>query len=73
MQATTYAAIAHDHLPLPGNPRPGDLGNGELASLLVKAGVPGISQSNGRVENLKAYGDFLESIRKETADAAVRR
>jgi hypothetical protein len=70
MRSSQNTRTSYDHLPLPQGAKVVDLGNAQLASVLAARGVPGISHSNGREENLKAYAVHLDKIRKEAADKA---
>jgi hypothetical protein len=60
-----------DHLPLPGGAKIAETETNVLRGILLTAGVPGISASNGRYANLEAYQKHLDGIRKSAADAAV--
>jgi hypothetical protein len=66
-----YARTEFDGLTLPGGKKPQDYGSGQLASLLVNAGVEGASHEKGRSDNLAAYAKHLDGIRKVAADKAV--
>lgn len=52
----------HDHLPLPGGKTIANLSNGELANVLLAAGVPNVSHSAPRTQNLQEYSRFIGQI-----------
>jgi hypothetical protein len=61
-----------DTLRLPDGRSCGDVRRGgDLARLLQRLGVPGVSPQNGRSENLAAYSVHLQAIREEGARNAV--
>ena len=71
LMPTNIASTEFDHLPLPKDKKIIELNNSELASALIDAGVPGVEHEHGRSQNLKAYDDFLEKIRKDASEQAV--
>lgn len=60
-----------DGLPFPGAQKIQGLSAAEVTRLLLTAGVPGVSHSNGRDANLEAYEAHLDQIHKQAGEAAV--
>jgi len=58
-------------LKLPDGRRVADVKGGELARILIREGVPGVSHENGRMKNAQAYAEYLDEIAKEAAAKAV--
>jgi hypothetical protein len=65
-----HAPTLYDDLPFPRGLKINELSNVQIMGVL-SARVPGISSSNGRLANLKIYGDYLNALRNRAADAAV--
>jgi hypothetical protein len=61
----------HDSLPIPGGRFLGDVPSDELSRTLIRAGVPGVSASNGRGVNADAYAAFLSQISAEAGNRAI--
>ena len=60
-----------DHLPVPGKKTIAELSNGELANLLIAAGIPNVSHTAPRIDNLKAYEKHVGKIMSDAAWAAL--
>lgn len=65
----SIAKTEHDHLPLPGGKRFGEVR--DVAAVLEKMKVPGVSAANGRARNAQLYAAHLQAIRDHAAERAV--
>jgi hypothetical protein len=60
-----------DQLPLPGGKKIAALSNGALVNTLTAAGVPGVSHSAPRNQNLQAYSEYVGKIMADGAQRAL--
>jgi hypothetical protein len=67
----SWARTPHDGLPLPGGRLLGQVPNGELARVLLAAGVPGVDHSMGRGDLAEVYAKYLQKIHEAAGTAAV--
>lgn len=62
--------IPYGNLRLPDGRRVDDVKPGELATVLIAAGVPGVSHEHGKSVNAERYAEFSAALRKEAGDKA---
>lgn len=60
-----------DHLPLPGGRSVKGVSREELARVLIKLGVPGVSLAAGKDVNAKLYAEHLARITEKAGAEAV--
>jgi hypothetical protein len=69
---TNYAATLHDDLQIPGGRKIAECNNSELVSILTRAKVPGVTNNQGRAQNLEAYAAYLNGMGEAAGRAAIK-
>lgn len=67
----TIPRTEHDHLPLPGGRKVGEVPSAELLRILAANNVAGVSAEHGRSKNIDLYALHVQRIRSEGATLAL--